>query len=49
MASGDVPAVSARIQTVEMPVQFALALDNGVQPSELALPVMKDPFEKRQK
>jgi 4-carboxymuconolactone decarboxylase len=31
-----VAAVIARIQTVEMPVHFALALDNGVKPAELS-------------
>lgn len=29
-------AVIARIQTLEMPSQFALALDNGVKPAELS-------------
>lgn len=31
-----VATVIARIQTVEMPTQFALALDNGVKPAELS-------------
>lgn len=31
-----VAAVTACIQTVEMPVHFALALDNGVKPAELS-------------
>lgn len=31
-----VAAVIARIQTMEMPVNFALALDNGVKPAELS-------------
>lgn len=31
-----VAAVIARIQSVEMPAQFARALDNGVKPSELS-------------
>jgi 4-carboxymuconolactone decarboxylase len=31
-----VAALIARIQTIEMPFQFALALDNGVKPSELS-------------
>ena len=31
-----VAAVIARIQTMEMPVHFALALDNGVKPAELS-------------
>jgi 4-carboxymuconolactone decarboxylase len=31
-----VAALIARIQTIEMPFHFALALDNGVQPSELS-------------
>ncbi len=31
-----VAAVIARIQTVEMPVHFALALENGVKPAELS-------------
>lgn len=31
-----VAAVIARIQTIEMPVHFALALDNGVRPAELS-------------
>lgn len=31
-----IAAVIARIQTVEMPAQFALALDNGVKPAELS-------------
>src|SRR5271156_1210498 len=31
-----VAAVIARIQTLEMPVHFALALDNGVKPAELS-------------
>ena len=31
-----VAAVIARIQTIEMPFHFALALDNGVKPSELS-------------
>jgi 4-carboxymuconolactone decarboxylase len=29
-------ALIARIQTIEMPFHFALALDNGVKPSELS-------------
>jgi len=31
-----VAALIARIQTIEMPFHFALALDNGVKPSELS-------------
>lgn len=31
-----VSALIARIQTIEMPFHFALALDNGVKPSELS-------------
>ena len=31
-----VAALIARIQTIEMPFYFALALDNGVKPSELS-------------
>ena len=31
-----IAAVIARIQTAEMPVHFALALDNGVKPAELS-------------
>jgi 4-carboxymuconolactone decarboxylase len=31
-----VAALTARIQTIEMPFHFALALDNGVKPSELS-------------
>ncbi|MDE1162252.1 MAG: carboxymuconolactone decarboxylase family protein [Acidobacteriaceae bacterium] len=31
-----VAALIARIQTIEMPFHFALALDNGVRPSELS-------------
>jgi 4-carboxymuconolactone decarboxylase len=31
-----VAALVARIQTIEMPFHFALALDNGVRPSELS-------------
>jgi 4-carboxymuconolactone decarboxylase len=31
-----VTALIARIQTIEMPFHFALALDNGVKPSELS-------------
>jgi len=31
-----VAALIARIQTIEMPYHFALALDNGVKPSELS-------------
>jgi 4-carboxymuconolactone decarboxylase len=32
----NVAALIARIQTIEMPFHFALALDNGVKPSELS-------------
>jgi 4-carboxymuconolactone decarboxylase len=38
-----VAALTARMQTIEMPFHFSLALDNGVK----ALPVVKDVFEKR--
>jgi 4-carboxymuconolactone decarboxylase len=31
-----VAALIARMQTIEMPLQFALALDNGVKPAELS-------------
>jgi len=31
-----VAALTARVQTIEMPFHFALALDNGVKPSELS-------------
>ena len=31
-----VTALIARIQTIEMPLQFSLALDNGVKPAELS-------------
>ena len=31
-----VAALIARIQTIEMPYHFALALDNGVKPAELS-------------
>ncbi|HET7105036.1 MAG TPA: carboxymuconolactone decarboxylase family protein [Terracidiphilus sp.] len=31
-----VAALIARIQTIEMPFHFALALDNGVKPAELS-------------